>query len=77
MDIQIPIGDDGQPLLGHGTNLPRSVGCTFQITEVLGRFSQVKWSGDGSVSAEKRDQVLDVLRGTKGFGEEYDYPAIT
>ena len=76
LDIQIPIGDDGQPLLGDGTNLPRSVGCSFQITEVLDKFTQVKWSGDGSISADKRDQLLNVLRDTKGSGEECDYPAI-
>ena len=80
LDIQIPIGDDGQPLLGDGANLPRSVGCTFQITEVitevLDNFTQVKWSGDGSISADKRDQLLNVVRGTEGYGEEYDYPAI-
>jgi hypothetical protein len=76
LDIQIPIGDDGQPLLGDGANLPRSVGCSFQITEVLDKFTQVKWSGDGSISADKRDRLLNVARGTEGHGEEYDYPAI-
>ena len=50
LDMQIPIGDDGQLLLGDGANLPRSVGCSPQITEVLDKFTQVEWSGDGSIS---------------------------
>ena len=73
----IPLGSDGQPLsLGPSTNLPRSFGCTFQVTEVVEEYTELKWSGDGCITEEKRDDVLDALRDTATRGAEYDYPAI-
>ena len=33
-------------------------------------------TGDGCITGQKRDDVLDALRDTATSGAEYDYPAI-